>query len=117
MVQIVNLPKCLPLVKPSNIEGEFTCIYCGRTFKKQNALRIHLGTCKKRALRRDFKIDHRTFYVYMNPRKDIYNPLKEYAKRCQETPALFLGALQYLKECGWVTKYFIVDEKEFKVED
>ena len=117
MPEIVHLPKCLPMVKPSNIEGEFTCIYCGRKFKKQNALRIHLGTCKKRALRRDFKIGHRTFYVYMNPRKDIYNPLKEHAKSCQEKPILFIGALDYLKQSGWITKYLVLDNEKFDVED
>ena len=105
-----DLPNCLSMFKPSQIQGEFQCIYCGQTFQKQNALRIHLGTCKQRALRRDFQFKGFTFHVYMNPRRDVYLPLKEFAQNCQDEPKLFLGALDYLKCAGWVTQYLALKD-------
>lgn len=66
--------------------------------------------CKKRALRRDFKIGIYIFYVYMNPRKDVYIPLKKHADNCQEHPQLFIGALDYLKNAGWVVQYIVQKE-------
>ncbi len=80
-------------------------------------MRIHLATCKKRPLRREFKIGTTIFYVYMNPRKDIYDPLDRIAKKRQEHPKCFLGALDYLKEAGWVTQYYAWKEGDFIIED
>lgn len=85
-----DLPNCLSMLKPSQIQGEFQCIYCGKVFQKQNALRIHLGTCKKRALRRDFEFKGFTFHVYMNPRRDVYLPLKEFAQIARMNPSYSL---------------------------
>ena len=107
MDEMPEFPNCLSMFKPSQIEGEFQCIYCGKIFKKQNAMRIHLGNCKKRALHREFIFGEITFHVYMNPRRDVYLPLKEYAQKSQGEPKCFVGALEYLKCAGWVTQYLL----------
>ncbi len=117
MVEVVKMPKSLSMINPSNIEGEFTCIHCGKTFKKLNAMRIHLATCKKRALRRDFKFGTILFYVYMNPRKDVYDPLERIAEKHRDNPKWFIGALEYLKEAGWVTQYYAWKEGDYIIKD
>lgn len=90
-------------------QDTFECIHCNKAFGSKASLNLHLASCKRRAVLRDFVVADRVFHVWMNPRKDLVSALIRIRDNEPEDIVLrlFVGSLTFLTYYGYVHFYLV----------
>lgn len=104
------------ITKQNAKKEQFVCMHCNKAFNSKQSLNLHLASCRKRAVLRDFVIENKIFHVWMNPRKDIISALIRIRDNEPKDIVLriFVGSLTFLTYYGYV-HYYIVTPFELGV--
>jgi len=99
--------------KLNKAHDQFVCIHCNKPFNSKASLNLHLASCRKRAVLRDFQVDDQIFHVWMNPRKDIVSALIRIRDNEPKDIVLkiFVGSLTFLTYYGFVHFYLVTPFK------